>query len=61
MRAVIQRVRSAKVAVNDQTVSMIGKGLCVLLGESTHILTSMLDTFLVYMFIHFVSLRNNIY
>ncbi|XP_020811400.1 D-aminoacyl-tRNA deacylase isoform X3 [Drosophila serrata] len=32
MRAVIQRVRAAKVTVLDELVSSIGPGLCVLVG-----------------------------
>lgn len=32
MRAVVQRVLSAKVVVNDQTISQIGPGLVVLVG-----------------------------
>lgn len=32
MRAVVQRVRSASVSVNDETVGRIGRGLLVLLG-----------------------------
>lgn len=32
MRAVIQRVRSASVAVDNETLSMIGTGLCCLIG-----------------------------
>ena len=32
MRALIQRVSSASVRVNDETVGSIGAGLCVLLG-----------------------------
>ncbi|KAH8283768.1 hypothetical protein KR054_000911 [Drosophila jambulina] len=32
MRAVIQRVRAAKVTVSDELVSSIGPGLCVLVG-----------------------------
>jgi D-aminoacyl-tRNA deacylase len=32
MRALIQRVRSAKVSVNDQTVAAIQQGLVILLG-----------------------------
>ncbi|XP_054156890.1 D-aminoacyl-tRNA deacylase-like [Oppia nitens] len=34
MRAVIQRVQNASVFVNDQLISQIGKGLCVLVGIS---------------------------
>ncbi|XP_034116042.1 D-aminoacyl-tRNA deacylase isoform X2 [Drosophila nasuta] len=32
MRAVIQRVRAAKVTVLDELISSIGPGLCVLVG-----------------------------
>ncbi|KAJ1978299.1 D-tyrosyl-tRNA(Tyr) deacylase [Dimargaris verticillata] len=32
MRAVIQRVTEASVAVNGEVISSIGKGLCVLIG-----------------------------
>ncbi|OQR70838.1 hypothetical protein BIW11_11372 [Tropilaelaps mercedesae] len=32
MRAIIQRVRTAKVTMNGELVSAIGRGLCVLLG-----------------------------
>ena len=32
MRAVVQRVRGARVLVNGETVSAVGAGLCVLLG-----------------------------
>jgi D-tyrosyl-tRNA(Tyr) deacylase len=32
MKAVIQRVRSASVTVDGDTVSTIGRGLCVLIG-----------------------------
>ncbi|XP_022669104.1 D-aminoacyl-tRNA deacylase-like [Varroa destructor] len=32
MKAIIQRVRRAKVTVNDEIVSSVGRGLCVLLG-----------------------------
>jgi D-tyrosyl-tRNA(Tyr) deacylase len=32
VRAVVQRVSSARVVVNDQPVGQIGRGLCVLLG-----------------------------
>ncbi len=32
MRAVVQRVRSARVTVEDEVVGQIGRGLCVLLG-----------------------------
>ena len=32
MRAVVQRVREARVAVDGETVGAIGRGLCVLLG-----------------------------
>lgn len=32
MRAVIQRVSSAKVIVDGQLISEIGRGLCVLVG-----------------------------
>ncbi|XP_030376414.1 D-aminoacyl-tRNA deacylase isoform X3 [Scaptodrosophila lebanonensis] len=32
MRAIIQRVRAAKVTVLDELVSSIGPGLCVLVG-----------------------------
>lgn len=32
MRAVLQRVARASVSVNDEQVSSIGRGLCVLLG-----------------------------
>ncbi|XP_076033448.1 D-aminoacyl-tRNA deacylase [Oratosquilla oratoria] len=32
MRAVIQRVQKASVCVNGETVSTIGRGLCVLIG-----------------------------
>jgi D-aminoacyl-tRNA deacylase len=32
LRAVVQRVRAARVAVGDRTVGEIGSGLCVLLG-----------------------------
>ncbi|KMZ04254.1 D-aminoacyl-tRNA deacylase isoform X3 [Drosophila suzukii] len=32
MRAVIQRVKAAKVTVLDELVSSIGPGLCVLVG-----------------------------
>mgnify|MGYP003289637197 CR=1 FL=1 len=34
MRAVVQRVREARVTVDDETVGEIGPGLCVLLGVS---------------------------
>lgn len=34
MRAVVQRVREARVTVDDETVGEIGTGLCVLLGVS---------------------------
>ncbi|OXA42625.1 D-aminoacyl-tRNA deacylase [Folsomia candida] len=34
MRAVIQRVTSASVTVNDELISSIGKGICVLVGIS---------------------------
>ncbi len=32
MRAVVQRVREARVTVGEETVGAIGRGLCVLLG-----------------------------
>lgn len=32
MKAVIQRVSSAKVIVNGELISEIGRGLCVLVG-----------------------------
>ena len=32
MKAIIQRVTSASVKVDGQTISSIGKGLCVLVG-----------------------------
>lgn len=32
MKIVIQRVSNAKVIVNDQLISEIGRGLCVLIG-----------------------------
>lgn len=32
MKAVIQRVSSAKVVVDNQLISEIGRGLCVLVG-----------------------------
>ncbi|MEX0817238.1 MAG: D-aminoacyl-tRNA deacylase [Gaiellales bacterium] len=32
MRAVVQRVREARVRVDDRTVAEVGPGLCVLLG-----------------------------
>ncbi|KAI8832714.1 D-Tyr tRNAtyr deacylase-like domain-containing protein [Chytridium lagenaria] len=35
MKAVIQRVTSASVVVNGETVSSIGRGLCVLVGITT--------------------------
>ncbi|WAM34496.1 D-aminoacyl-tRNA deacylase [Caldicellulosiruptor morganii] len=35
MRAVIQRVKKASVAVDDQIVGKIGRGLCVLLGVAS--------------------------
>ncbi|XP_049277823.1 D-aminoacyl-tRNA deacylase 1-like isoform X2 [Anopheles funestus] len=35
MKAIIQRVTSAKVMVGDETVSSIGRGLCVLVGISS--------------------------
>ncbi|XP_066910210.1 D-aminoacyl-tRNA deacylase 1-like [Clytia hemisphaerica] len=34
MRAVIQRVTNASVSVNNELISSIGKGLCVLIGIS---------------------------
>ncbi|CAG2111803.1 unnamed protein product [Medioppia subpectinata] len=34
MRAVIQRVQNASVVVNDEIVSQIGRGLCLLIGIS---------------------------
>ncbi|XP_076360451.1 D-aminoacyl-tRNA deacylase [Tachypleus tridentatus] len=34
MKAVVQRVMKASVLVNDEVVSSIGKGLCVLIGIS---------------------------
>jgi D-tyrosyl-tRNA(Tyr) deacylase len=34
MRAVVQRVTKASVTVNDELISSIGKGLCVLVGIS---------------------------
>ncbi|KAI1289594.1 D-aminoacyl-tRNA deacylase 1 [Halotydeus destructor] len=34
MRAIIQRVQKASVTVNDEVISSIGKGLCVLVGIS---------------------------
>jgi D-tyrosyl-tRNA(Tyr) deacylase len=34
VRAVVQRVREARVTVDDETVGEIGTGLCVLLGVS---------------------------
>merc|ERR1711976_602397 len=34
MRAIVQRVTTAKVTVGDELVSSIGKGLCVLVGIS---------------------------
>lgn len=36
MKAVIQRVTTAKVTVNDELISSIGKGLCVLIGISVN-------------------------
>ncbi|XP_053680138.1 D-aminoacyl-tRNA deacylase 1 isoform X2 [Anopheles nili] len=35
MKAIVQRVTSAKVMVGDELVSSIGRGLCVLVGIST--------------------------
>ncbi|XP_029950012.1 D-aminoacyl-tRNA deacylase 1 [Salarias fasciatus] len=35
MRAIVQRVTKASVTVGDETISSIGRGLCVLLGIST--------------------------
>lgn len=35
MRAVIQRVKNARVIVNNQVVSEIERGLCVLIGICT--------------------------
>ncbi|CAN9510015.1 unnamed protein product [Ophioblennius macclurei] len=35
MRAIVQRVTKASVTVGDETISSIGRGLCVLLGLST--------------------------
>jgi D-tyrosyl-tRNA(Tyr) deacylase len=35
LRAVVQRVREARVRVDEQTVAEIGPGLCVLLGVAT--------------------------
>ncbi|XP_034484714.1 D-aminoacyl-tRNA deacylase isoform X2 [Drosophila innubila] len=35
MRAVIQRVKAAKVMVLDELVSSVGPGLCVLVGIKT--------------------------
>ena len=32
MKAIIQRVTSASVRIDGQTISSIGKGLCVLVG-----------------------------
>lgn len=32
MRSIVQRVTSASVSVNDQLVSSIGRGICVLVG-----------------------------
>ncbi|HEY7003756.1 MAG TPA: D-aminoacyl-tRNA deacylase [Gaiellaceae bacterium] len=32
MRAVVQRVREARVLVDEETVGLIGAGLCILLG-----------------------------
>ena len=32
MKAVVQRVRQARVAVDGETIAAIGPGLCVLLG-----------------------------
>ena len=32
MKAIIQRVTSASVKIDGQTISSIGKGLCVLVG-----------------------------
>ena len=36
MRAVVQRVSSARVVVDGEVVGEIGPGLCVLLGIATH-------------------------
>ena len=36
MRAVVQRVREAQVAVESEVVGAIGRGLCVLLGVGAH-------------------------
>lgn len=35
MRAIIQRVKSAPVTVDDRPVARIGRGLCILLGVGT--------------------------
>ena len=32
MKVIVQRVRTAAVSVNDEVVSSIGRGLCVLVG-----------------------------
>lgn len=32
MKAVIQRVSTARVLVNDELISEIGRGLCILVG-----------------------------
>ena len=32
MKVVVQRVKSASVSINDNTISSIGKGICVLVG-----------------------------
>ena len=34
MKAIVQRVKSASVVVDGETVGAIGKGLCVLVGIS---------------------------
>ncbi|VVC95135.1 D-aminoacyl-tRNA deacylase [Leptidea sinapis] len=36
MKALIQRVKNASVSVNDELVSSIGQGLCVLIGISSN-------------------------
>uniref|UniRef100_A0A182RTX9 D-aminoacyl-tRNA deacylase n=1 Tax=Anopheles funestus TaxID=62324 RepID=A0A182RTX9_ANOFN len=35
MKAITQRVNSAKVMVGDETVSSIGRGLCILVSISS--------------------------
>ncbi|XP_049297876.1 D-aminoacyl-tRNA deacylase 1-like isoform X2 [Anopheles funestus] len=35
MKAITQRVNSAKVMAGDETVSSIGRGLCMLVGISS--------------------------